>query len=222
MALLVVIALLVLAAGWWYLSLDSPPTMSGAIALAAEWRESALAPLIALAAFVVGGVIVFPVNVLIALTMVVFGPIVGVACALLGSVASAFVVHELGRRLPASLIARVFGVRGEWLRARIVGHSLLAVAILRVLPIAPYSMVSLFSGVARIHRRDYLIGTALGMLPGICLYALFIDRARAALLNPHPLAWVGLLGAIALLVVAALITRAWQRKRDDPTKSDST
>lgn len=205
---------------WWYLPLVSVPSIAAILALAQHARTSPLAPFIALACFVFGGLVVFPVNVLIAATIVMFGSVLGPPLALVGSLLSAIVVHEVGRRIPQATVTRLFGERGERLRARVVGHGLLAIALVRIVPVAPYSVVSLISGVARIQRRDYIFGTALGMLPGIVLYALFIDRARAVLLDPHPLAWAGLATAIVVLVAAALAVRVWQRKRDvEPERS---
>jgi uncharacterized membrane protein YdjX (TVP38/TMEM64 family) len=51
------------------------------------------------------------------------------------------------------------------------------------------------------------------MLPGIVLYALFVDRALAALADPHPLALLGVAAAVALIVAVALGVRAWQIRR---------
>ena len=187
---------------------------------AAQWLDAArrardvpLAPLLALACFAVGGLLVFPVNLLIAACIVVFGPALGGLLALTGSVLSAGLVHEIGRRWPRETTRRWFGARGERLRERIVGHGLLAIAIVRIVPVAPYSIVGFVSGVARVHRGDYLIGTALGMAPGVALYALFVDRALAVLADPHPLAWLLLATALGLLVATGVGVRAWNRRR---------
>ncbi|MEO7324995.1 MAG: VTT domain-containing protein [Dokdonella sp.] len=185
----------------------SRPTIAGMLGVAERGRASPIAPLIAFAGFAVSGIVVFPVDLLIAATIVVFGPLAGAAYALVGSVLSAEVVYEIGRRLPASALNRVMGARGERLRMRIVGYGFAAVALVRLVPVAPYSIVSFVAGAARIRRAPYLIGTAVGMMPGIVLYALFADRARAVLLDPHPLAWIGLAAAIALIVVVAFVVR---------------
>jgi phospholipase D1/2 len=200
-ALVGLVALALLATVWLIGSETSLPTMADWLERADRWHASPLAPVIVLVAFVIGGLVVFPVNLLIAATIVVLGPVVGTACALGGSVLSAAAVHEIGRLLPATVFARVAGDRGMRLRRRVVGHGLIAVALVRVVPIAPYSIVSLVAGAARIRRLPYLVGTALGMAPGIVLYALFVDRARAALLNPHPLAWLGV-GVVLLAIIA--------------------
>lgn len=176
------------------------------------WRSSPLAMLAMLGCFIVGGLVVFPVNLLIAASIVVFGPIAGAAIALFGSVASAAVLHQIGLSFPEHVWTRIAGRHAERLRERIAQHGVIAVAVVRILPIAPYSVVSVAAGVADIGRGAYLAGTALGMAPGILLYALFIDRARAVIANPRPLSWAMLVFAAILLVAVALLLRRFRRR----------
>ena len=176
------------------------------------WRSSPLAMLAMLGCFVLGGLVVFPVNLLIAASIVVFGPIIGAVVALLGSVASAAVLHQIGRSFPEHVWSRFAGRHVERLRERIARHGVLAVALVRIVPIAPYSVVSVAAGVADIGRGAYLAGTALGMVPGILLYALFIDRARAVIADPRPLSWAMLLFAVILLVAVGLLLRGFRRR----------
>jgi len=68
-------------------------------------------------------------------------------------------------------------------------------------------VVNLLGGAAHIPRTAYLAGTALGMLPGIVLYALFADRARKVIADPRPLSWAMLLFALLLIVAVALLLR---------------
>jgi phospholipase D1/2 len=177
------------------------------------WRSSPLAMLVMLAAFVVGGLVVFPINLLIATSIVVFGPITGAVVALLGSVMSATLLHRIGRSFPERIWTRFAGRHAENLRERIARHGVLAVAIVRLLPVAPYSVVSVAAGVADIGLAPYLAGTALGMAPGIVLYALFIDRARAVIADPRPLSWAMLGFAILLIVALAWLVRRLAQRR---------
>jgi uncharacterized membrane protein YdjX (TVP38/TMEM64 family) len=176
------------------------------------WRDSPLAMLAMLGCFVAGGLVVFPVNLLIAASIVVFGPIAGAAIALVGSVASAALLHQIGGAFPEHVWTRFAGRHAEQLRERVARHGLIAIAIVRILPVAPYSVVSLAGGIAGIARVPYLLGTALGMLPGIVLYALFADRARKVIADPRPLSWAMLVFAAILIVVVALLLRRLRRR----------
>ncbi len=171
------------------------------------WRDSPLAMLAMLGCFVVGGLVVFPVNLLIATSIVVFGPIAGAVIALAGSLASAGVLHQIGMAFPEHAFTRFAGRHTELLRERVARHGLIAVAVVRLLPVAPYSAVSLAAGIAGIRRLPYFVGTAIGMLPGIVLYALFADRARKVIADPRPLSWAMLLFALLLIVAVALLLR---------------
>lgn len=178
-------------------------------------RSSPVAALAMLGVFLVGGLLVFPVNILIAASIVAFGPVVGAAIALLGSLASALLLHAIGSLLPERIHARFAGATVERMRERIVRHGVLAVAIVRLVPIAPYSIVSLAAGAAGVRRVPYLAGTALGMAPGIALYAVFVDRARAVIADPRPLSWAMLLFAIVLIVAIALLLKRLRRRGRD-------
>ena len=171
------------------------------------WRDSPLAMLAMFGCFIAGGLVVFPVNLLIAASIVVFGPVGGAAIALVGSLASAAVLHAIGAAFPEHVWTRFAGRHVERLRERVARHGVIAVAIVRLLPVAPYSVVSLAAGIAGIRRLPYLVGTALGMLPGIVLYALFVDRARKVIADPRPLSWAMLFFAVILIVAVALLLR---------------
>src|SRR5690242_12190860 len=70
------------------------------------FRGSPLAMLSMIGFFIVGGLVVFPVNLLIAASIVVFGPVVGGAIALTGSLASAGVLHQIGAAFPERVFSR--------------------------------------------------------------------------------------------------------------------
>lgn len=189
--------------------------LPAALDAARAWSASPLAPLATLACFMLGALVVFPVNLLIAATVVVFGPVAGTIWSLAGSLASAAVSQALGRRLPPRAIARIMTARAERVRHRIARHGVIAVAAMRLVPVAPYSVVGIVAGAARIPRAAYFAGTALGMLPGILLYALFVDRAREAIADPRPVTWAALAFALALIVAMALVVMRFRAPVED-------
>lgn len=183
------------------------------LAWIARMRDTPGSFLIALATYAIGGLLVLPINLLIAATVVVFGPAWGSALALAGCVLNAALLYELGRRAPARLTRLLERERIARVIERLAARGVLTVAIVRALPLAPYSVVNYLAGAARVRRRDFLIGTALGLAPGIALYALFADRAMAVLVDPRPssFAWLALIAA--LLVGVMLLLRRWLLRR---------
>ena len=199
------------AAAWQLAPRFTDATVADVFDTAQAWRGSAWAIPVLLGAFVVGGLVAFPVNLLVALAIVVLGAWIGAPCALVGVLLSAVVLHEIGRALPERFHARLADPRWRRLRDRILAHGVLAVATVRLVPVAPYSVVSLAAGMLRVRRVDYIAGTALGMAPGIALYAAFADRAEAALRDPHPLAWLSLFGVVVVIVALAWFARTRHR-----------
>ena len=88
-------------------------------------------------------------------------------------------------------------------------HGLLAVLVVRMLPIAPFSIVNVVAGASHIRWRDFLFGTFLGLMPGIAAMTLFVDRAVAVIREPSPRTFL-MLGA-AVVVIFALL-HLFQRK----------
>lgn len=177
------------------------------VALLRRFGDSPLAPLLMMAGYVIGGLIVFPVTVLIAVTVIVFGPAFGLAYSLAGCMLSAAVLFEIGRLLPAAALRGRMRKRIQHLGVRLRGFGIPSMAIVRIVPLGPFSVISLVAGIVRVRRGAYLPGTALGMLPGIAVNALFIDRILAAIHAPSATTVALAAAAAAACVTLVLILR---------------
>jgi phospholipase D1/2 len=129
--------------------------------------ESGWAPLWVLAIYVVGGLIAFPVVVLIAATAATFGPLFGFVYALTGVLASALVTFFIGASVGRNAVRSLLGARWDRARRAIDRRGILALAAIRMVPIAPFSLVNVIAGACSISVFDYLAGTLIGMLPGL-------------------------------------------------------
>jgi phospholipase D1/2 len=104
----------------------------------------------------------------------------------------------------------LLGKRALRIQSRIVGKGVVAVALIRMVPIAPFSLVNVLAGASQLTLRDFLIGTILGMAPGIAtmaaLGAQIADFARnASWSSAVPLgltiaAWIGVCLAAQFVV----------------------
>ena len=89
----------------------------------------------------------------------------------------------VGRRADAQ-VARQDG--GGHFEQQLEGRGIMTVALLRKVPVAPFTIVNMFLGASAIPFREFMAGTALGMLPGIAAFALVGDRVADVWQNPKP------------------------------------
>lgn len=125
-----------------------------------EDRYAWWAPALVILAFVTFSVV--PVMLLVSLTGIVFGPVLGPLYAMSGCLASASTAFAIGRWLGPR---RVNGWGGERMR-RLMGllrrNGTLAVFLIRKIPL-PFVLVNVVLGASAVGYREFLIGTALGM-----------------------------------------------------------
>ena len=103
---------------------------------------------------------------------------------LAGALLNAAVTYRVGRWLRRDTVRRLAGQRLNRITRRLARRGVLAIVILRLLPIAPFTMVNAVAGASRIRADELLIGTAIGIAPGIALTMLFVDWLSGALADP--------------------------------------
>jgi uncharacterized membrane protein YdjX (TVP38/TMEM64 family) len=174
----------------------------------ADWlarvRAEPWAPAVVIAGFVVGGLLVLPVTLMTVLTLTTFGPVWGFVYALAGAAISGLISFAIGRVLGRRSVEQLAGSRVYRASRRFGRHGLLAIALLRMMPIAHFTVVSLSAGASHVRVRDFLLGTILGMSPGLAAIALFFDRVRAAAEQPDTTRLLAVL-AVGVVIVAALL-----------------
>ncbi len=163
--------------------------------------------------YVVASLLFVPVNLMIAATGAAFGGLLGFVYGLAGSLLAAAVVFGLGRRLGRDPVRRF---AGRWIDAvsrRLDQHGLLAMALLRLMPVAPFSVVNLVAGASAIRIRDFMLGSPIGMLPGLALMTVFGDRLGVWLRRPDAANLAILVGVTLAVVALAVVLRRWSRRR---------
>lgn len=137
-------------------------------------------PLVVVAIYVVCGFLFIPVTVLNALTGLVFGPLAGGPYALLGAVASASATWLAGKQFRAEVLARSTGMAGK-LREQLQRRGLIAVIAVRVVPSGPYTLINLVAGAVGIRFLDFVVGTIIGLTPGILVTVWLTHGAAQAI-----------------------------------------
>ncbi len=161
------------------------------------------------AAYIAGGMLFVPVTWLIIGTCVLFGPLPGGLYALGGVLLSAAVLYGIGRSLGRDAVRRLAGSRLNDITLRLAREGMTTVAMLRLLPVAPFSSLNAVAGASHVRLRDFLLGTAIGMAPGIAVAAVVVDRVRAAVERPGFGTVAGL--TAVMVAVAAAAFSVWHR-----------
>ena len=141
-----------------------------------------------------------------------FGALPGFVYSLVGGTLSALVTYWMGHLLGRRVVRRVAGSRLNRLSKRLARNGLLAVIAVRVVPVAPFTVINLVAGASHIRFRDFAVGTVLGFIPGMAAIAVFADRLVAAVKNPGWKTVLLLAGVAALLVGTFYGLRRWLRR----------
>lgn len=213
---LLALMLVGLALAWRFLPLGELLNPAALVKLAEELEALPLTPLFILLAYVIGGLLMVPVTLLIAVTGIVFGAMPGALYAMAGSLLSAAAGYGIGAWAGRDAVRRLMGSRINRLSLRLARRGILAMTIVRVLPLAPFSIVNIVAGASAIRLRDYLIGTALGLSPGILLTTTFAHNLMKAIRSPRADTLAVLVIVVLLLIGFALfMQRLLNRDHDD-------
>jgi phospholipase D1/2 len=178
-----------------------------------EWQKSlrgdAAAPLYVVAVYLVGSLVFFPITILTLATVFAFGPLWGNVYALLGWILSAAEGYFLGHLIGETNLHRLAGERLGHLIDSVQHHGFLTVLALRIVPLAPFTLVNMFIGASGIQCRDFVLGSLVGRVPGILTMALFGVQIENALRDPGLLNFA-LLGAV-VIALPWLFARLFRR-----------
>jgi uncharacterized membrane protein YdjX (TVP38/TMEM64 family) len=169
--------------------------------------------------FVLAGCIAVPLSALVVATAATFGPIEGALVAWIGATLSALLVFAVGRMTGREFFQSTIGAKGRDIADRIVGKGVVAVAVLRNLPVAPFSVVNLAAGASPIRFWDFALGTLIGLIPGIAMMALVGGRLMNVFRSPSPTN-LAVFGAALLLSVVIGLIAARQLESQESDEAD--
>ncbi|WP_421999189.1 VTT domain-containing protein [Reyranella sp.] len=189
-----------LALAWKFTSLSEVADPARIGQFLAAGRDEPWAVAMVVLVFVLAGAMVFPLNILVLATAATFGPWLGMAYSAVGALASAVLMFLVGSLIGRDALARLLGQR--WKRAieGVRSRGLLTVITLRIVPVAPFTLVNLAAGAAGISLVDFVAGSLIGLAPGLALLSFVGDRIVRAVTDPS----LGEISVLVLCIVAYL------------------
>lgn len=136
-----------------------------------------------------------------------FGALGGFGYALSAALLTAVVTYAAGRWAGRGLLAAKVGGRLHRLDSWLSRRGLLAVVVVRLLPLAPYGLIGYAYGTTSVRRRHYLTGTLIGAAPSCFSYA----TIGAAVVAPDRISALTFVPAAFGLVITS--TAAWHWRR---------
>jgi uncharacterized membrane protein YdjX (TVP38/TMEM64 family) len=206
LAPLLALAVLIVAVWTWmpYEPLTDLPSLAHRIA---PHRHAWYALPVVVIAFVLLGLLFVPVLLLITVTGVAFGPILGPVYAMAGCLTSAAAGFGIGRWVGRRRIKQVGGEQLVRLSRTIERNGTLAVFLIRKIP-APFVLSNIVVGASRVSFRDFLIGTLLGMTALVIGLAGLGHQLAVAFRNPS---WSDV--AMTIAFIGLPLTFAWYINR---------
>ena len=211
---LVGLACAALAAAWRYTPLSEFITAQQVMAWARAVREVKWAPIAVIALYTPAAFVLFPRPVLTLLTVIAFGPWLGFAYGMAGILVAALATYYAGRILHRDTVRRLAGERLDEMSKKLRSHGLAAVTAVRLVPAAPFAIEGVVAGALRLKLWHYMLGTFLGMLPGVLATSVFGGQIAAALEDPSQLNWWIVAGVVLAFVVFTYFVRRWFSKED--------
>lgn len=160
-------------------------------------------------AYLVGSLVLFPITILNIATVLAFGPIMGNIYALIGWLASAAMGFGIGRGLGRDLVRTLARSRFDRLIQPAEHHGFVTVFTLRVLPLAPFTLVNFFIGASGIYFWHFILASLVGRIPGIVVLSLAGVQLETFLRAPE----LGTFTLLALTLVLVPLATAWLVRR---------
>lgn len=205
----IIAAVAALTALWKFTPLAELLEANRVAAWAREFGSLWWAPLVTMLAYAPAAVTMFPRPLITLFAVIAFGPWLGFIYAMLGIEFSAWLTFVAGKRLDKDAVRRVAGAKLNDIIQVLRTRGLLAITALRLVPLAPFAVEGVVAGAIRVKLWHFMLGTAIGILPGTLTSTVFGDQLQAAMEDPAKVNY-WLIGAVLLLLgIATWWVRRW-------------
>lgn len=198
-AALILLAVIALTALWKWTPLNEWLTPENMRQWISTLNDNPFTPIIVITVFAIAGLIAIPLTLLVVTVAISFGAWPGSIYAIAGSLLSAILGYVVGQWLGRKSISEMAGSKLNRLSKRLANHGVMAIITVRIIPVAPFTVINLVAGASHIKFKDFLLGTLFGMLPGILAITVFANSLMRVVQQPQPIEI-----AVFVLVVLAI------------------
>jgi len=205
---LIALGFALLAAAWRFTPLSEIVTTEKVIGWAHTFGSQWWAPLVVMLAYTPACFVMFPRPLVTLAAVVAFSPWPGFVYALAGIVLSAIVTYYAGKRMRRDTVRRLAGAHVDRMVEVLKKHGLLALTLLRLVPMAPFAVEGMVAGAVGLKLWHLALGTAIGMLPGTLTTTVFGSELESAL-SGGSFDWRIVGAAVLALAAGTWYVRRW-------------
>lgn len=157
--------------------------------------------LVLIFAKIIGALILFPGTPLTLLAGATFGVVKGSIVSLIGNILGATLAFFVSRYLLQKYVIKNIlskYPRIEEYEKRFATHGFETVVLLRLIPLFPFNALNYLLGVTHVRTKDYILGTAVGIIPGTIAFVYF-GKSLAMLSIFHVI--ISVVAIIGLIIV---------------------
>jgi len=138
----------------------------------------------------------FPASALTIASGLLFGLAVGAAVVVFAATLGAWVAFLLARGLGRDGVSRIRWARIATIDAMLERRGLISVLLVRLVPLFPFMAVNYAAGLSAVRQRDYVLGTAVGIVPATVGYT------ALGAYGTSPLSWPFAAAVLAVVAVS--------------------
>lgn len=137
----------------------------------------AIAPIIYILMFTLVPLTLFPDAILAIASGAIFGLFWGTVYTMIGAICGAALSFGIARYFGRDFVLKLIKHQGEWFEDGVERQGFLIVCIMRLVPLIPFDIISYGAGLSKIKFSDFLLGTCVGIIPGVLIYVNLGNKA---------------------------------------------
>lgn len=135
------------------------------------------APLIYIIMFTLIPLTLFPDAILAIASGTIFGVFWGTVYTMIGALCGASLSFFIARFLGREWVLKLIRHKAQWFDDGVEKQGFLIILIMRLVPLIPFDIISYGAGLSKIKYSDFMMGSMLGIIPGVVIYVNLGDKA---------------------------------------------
>lgn len=203
------------SAGW----MPSIATEEGLTRTLEDVRGQEGAILTSIGIYVLASYFFVPVTLLTGVVSVIFGYWSALLICVVGSITSAILGYGTGRLAGKDRFNLFAGKTMEKLKTHAQNSNIISITFLRMIPIAPFSVVNMSLGIVKVPFLVFMGGSLLGMVPGKFVTVFVAGSIGDLWLNPQPekilIAGLGIIAWVCLVWGTHRVHAYWKAQKEN-------